>query len=71
MKIGDHDFVNGLCLNCGKKWVDVRHVDSSYINQMGYACKGALLASELVDYVKEREREDTAIARAFDQVSTG
>ncbi len=68
MKIGDHEFINGLCIVCGRKWVDVRHVDETYVNEGGYACKGALTASEIPDYVREREREDAAIAAALEVV---
>ena len=65
MKIGDHEFTEGLCLKCGKYWVDVRLVDMTYLNMNGYACKGALLAAEIPDYIREREREDAAIQAAF------
>lgn len=65
MKIGDHEFINGTCIKCGRKWVDVRHVDHTYLNETGFACSGALTSSEIDDYVRERQREDDAIAGAF------
>lgn len=65
MKIGDHDFVLGVCLKCGRKWADLRHIDHSYLSEKGYACSGALTASEITEYVAQREREDAAIAEAF------
>lgn len=69
MKIGDHpEFKHGVCLTCGKRWVDVRLVDQSYVNLVGYACSGALTSTEISDYVNEREREDAAIAAAFEAV---
>ena len=70
MKIGDHDFVNGLCIKCGRKWTDVRHVDMTYLNEKGIACSGALTSGEIPDYIAEREREDKAIEAAFARVST-
>ncbi len=65
MKIGDHEFTEGLCLKCGKRWVDVRLVDETYVGELGYACSGQLSSSEIPDYVRERAREDAAIAAAF------
>ena len=68
MKIGDHEFTGGLCLKCGRRWVDVRLVDKTYLNLQGYSCKGALTDAEIDDYIREREREDAAIANAMAQV---
>ncbi len=65
MKIGDHDFMSGVCGKCGRHWVDVRHVDATLVGQGGISCSGSLTAAEAQEYVAEREREDAAIARAF------
>ncbi len=65
MKIGDHDFVGGLCVKCGRHWVDVRHVDATLVGQGGNSSSGSLTAAEAQEYVADREREDAAIARAF------
>jgi len=68
MKVGDHEFTGGLCLKCGRRWVDVRLVDHTYVNLQGFACRGALTDAEITEYISEREREDAAIADAMTQV---
>lgn len=71
MRIGDHEFTEGLCLKCGRRWVDLRLIDHTYVNSSGYSCRGVLTETEVADYIREREREDAAIADAMAQVARG
>lgn len=69
MKIGDHEFHQGVCQICGRHWADLRHVTMEHAGQMGIACRGVLLHSEVPDYLREREREDRGIDQAFNDLA--
>lgn len=68
-KIAGHDFdLRGMCIAevddgdggkrpCGRKWLDIRHVDATYVFENGYAHVGHLTSFEAGQIIAERERE--------------
>ena len=59
--------VNGRCA-CGRKWVDIRHVDETYLGSPGYAHDGNLNMFE-VNTIKEMRRlEELRLESAMKEV---
>jgi hypothetical protein len=54
--IAGHTFIDGRC-ECGRKWVDIKHVDMTYMNEVGYAHTGGLNIMEIAQIMAEAKIE--------------
>ena len=68
--IAGHEFVDGRC-RCGRKWVDIRHVDATYVGEAGYAHTGNLNVMEVQQIAVEVQRERDVFERAIADTGMG
>lgn len=68
MTVAGHTFINGRC-HCGRKWVDIRNCDETFVAAVGVACVGQLNMAEANQILTARADEDARIERAFCAVS--
>jgi hypothetical protein len=64
-RVAGHEFVNGRCPTCGRRWADIRDVDVSAIGLHGIAEHGELNLFEVNQIVEFRTREVEACAKAM------
>jgi hypothetical protein len=43
---------------CGRRWLDIRNCDGSYVHEQGWAHSGALSIHEVNQIMAEKKRED-------------
>lgn len=63
--LAGHSFENDRCMACGRMWIDIMHVDHSYVDAEGYAHSGKLTYSEasqiMAETQRRRERYESAL----------
>lgn len=68
--VAGHTFKFGVC-TCGRKWVDIMHVDDTCLDMEGYAHTGRLSQPEINQIKAERERLSGVFERATKNGSGG
>lgn len=63
--IAGHTFVNDVCVECGRRWLDIHDVTIADLNKEGIAHAGALVGREIEEIVAEAQRRREALERAM------
>ena len=69
-RIAGHLFDSLDRCSCGRRWLDICHVDTSYAGVAGIAHYGNLDHAEAYEIVEERERRERLLADATKEVGS-
>lgn len=69
--IAGHTMINDRCTECGKEWLDIMHVDMSYLNALGYAHTGGINAGEIEQIMNEKKRRNEVFERVLADMRSG
>ena len=65
-RVAGHDFVNGRCPTCGRRWSDIRDVDATAVGLHGIAEHGEINLFEINQIQDWRRKEIEACAKAME-----
>ena len=69
--IAGHTMVNDRCTECGREWVDIMHVDMSYMGQPGYAHSGDINTTEIGQIMAEKKKRDDWFEQVLRDMRSG
>ena len=71
MMVAGHSFDENDICTCGRRWLDIMHVDMTYLDEEGWAHTGKLNAREINDIIAERTRREHIYVNATHNVAGG
>lgn len=69
--VAGHTFDSCDMCTCGRRWIDIMHVDESYVDNVGYAHTGGISRSEITQIQNEKQRRDAVYMTALKDACAG